>query len=393
MADGPVPPPLDREAIIRSLRPRRPWAGMITVAVLIAVGVGWMTFLGRRDRARALKDPHAYRQAMADRIAATPELRDWVLSHNVTREGPMLTQRGLRRLDDATLRRRLELMSKMLALGDVHRCAAMERGKASEDDTFTMLEKLPPADRDEFNEIIFRAVQADIKGTAPVRWISRQRRLAFVRELRAGLAKKPDGDKLLATLGHEAAATEADVCALSRATYSSVSAMPDPLRITAGILLIGGGQGHALFDDHRWLSLSDGELIARAEILEALLAQADENGCAALARQSASAGQVGALLSQIPAALQDKWYDLSEALDAGYTSGRTVSDAEMNRYSIEVLRRLARDRFDVQAFNNPDDVSPAAACRAHRLLVSALLRLPKPLRAIGARALAGGEPL
>src|SRR5215471_7320616 len=127
MADGPVPPPLDREAIIRSLRPRRPWAGMITVAVLIAVGVGWMTFLGRRDRARALKDPHAYRQAMADRIAATPELRDWVL-----------TQRGLRRLDDATLRRRLELMSKMLALGDVHRCAAMERGKASEDDTFTM---------------------------------------------------------------------------------------------------------------------------------------------------------------------------------------------------------------------------------------------------------------
>ena len=285
-------------------------------------------------------------------------------------------------------------MAKLLTAGDVRRCAAMERGKASEDDTFALFENLAPADRDEFNEIIFRAVAADIKGTPPLRWISLRRRMAFYGELRARFAKRPDGATLLAALDHYAAANDADICALARALDDTVSAMPDPLRNTGALLLIGGGSGgHPLFDDHRWLSLSDGELIARAEILEALLAQADENGCAALARQSATAGQVGALLQQIPAALQDKWNELSEGLDAGYTSGRTVTDVEMNRYSLAVLRRLARDQFDIRAYNNPDDVSPAAACRAHRLLVSALLRLPQPLRAIGARALAGNEPL
>src|SRR5438477_10838453 len=121
MADGPVPPPID-PALIKSLRPRRPWGGMITVAVLLAVGVGWMTFLGRRDRARGSRDAHSARQAMADRIAAAPEMRAWVLTHDVSREGPLITRRGLRRLDDATLKRRVELMATMLTASDVRRC-------------------------------------------------------------------------------------------------------------------------------------------------------------------------------------------------------------------------------------------------------------------------------
>lgn len=392
MADGPVPPPLD-PALVRSLRPRRPWRGMITVAVLLAVGIGWMTFIGRRDRARGSKDAHGAAQAMADRMAAIPEFRTWVLTHDVTRDGPLVAQRGLHRLDDATLKRRVELMAKILAAGDVHRCAAMERGRASLDDLAAMLDKVTPADRDEFNEIVFRAAEADIKGTRPPRWLSLKRRTAFRGELRARLAKRPDGAKLLAALGHYAAANDADTCALARATDDTVSAMPDPLRADGALLLIGGGGGHALFEDRRWLSLDDDALVARAEILEALLAQADEAGCAALARQAAPAGEVDALLQHTPARFRDSWYELSQQLDAAReTRKRFVTDLEMNLYSSELRRRLARDRFDWDAFNNPDDATPAAACRAHRLLVSALLRLPKLLRAIGARDLVGGAP-
>src|SRR5437762_3753298 len=171
MADGPVPPPID-PALIKSLRPRRPWGGMITVAVLLAVGIGWMAFLGRRDRARGSKDAQSAAQAMADRMAAIPEFRTWVLTHDVARDGPLVAERGLRRLDDATLKRRVELMAKILAVGDVHRCAAMERGRASLDDLAAMLDKVTPADRDEFNDIVFRAAEADIKGTRPPRWLS-----------------------------------------------------------------------------------------------------------------------------------------------------------------------------------------------------------------------------
>ena len=392
MADGPVPPP-DPDELARSLRPRRPWGGMITVAVLLAVGAGWMTFLGRRDRARGSRDAHSAAQAMADRMAAIPEFRAWVLTHDVTRDGPQVSQRGLRRLDDATLKRRVELMAKILTAGDVRRCAAMERGRASIDDTAAMLDKLTPADRDQFNEIVFRAAEADIKGTTPPRWISLQRRTAFYGELRARLAKRPDGAKLLATLDHYAAANDADICALARATDDTVNAMPDPLRSDGALLLIGGGGGHALFADRHWLSLDDDALIARAEILEALLAQADETGCAALARQAMPAGEVDALLQHTPTRFRDSWYELAQQLDAARdTRKRFITDLEMNLYAIELRRRLARDRFDWDAFNNPDGVTPAAACRAHRLLVSALLRLPKLLRAIGARDLAGGAP-
>jgi len=392
MADGPAPP-LDPDVVRRSLRPRRPWRGMITVTVLLAVGIGWMSFVGRRDRARGSKDAQSAAQAMADRMAAIPEFRTWVMTHNVTRDGPLVSQRGLHRLDDATLKRRVELMAKILAAGDVHRCAAMDRGRASLDDLAAMLDKLTPADRDEFNDIVFRAAEADIKGTRPPRWLSLQRRTAFRSELRLRLARRPDGVKLLAALGHYAAANDADICALARATDDTVSAMPDPLRADGALLLIGGGGGHALFEDRHWLSLDDDALVARAEILEALLAQADEAGCAALARQAMPAGEVDALLQHTPARFRDSWYELSQQLeDAARRPKRFVTDLEMNLYSIELRRRLARDRFNWYAFTRPDDVTPAAACRAHRLLVSALLRLPKLLRAIGARDLVGGAP-
>jgi len=333
-------------------------------------------------------------KALAERMEAVPEFRDWALAHpDVARDAARATRRGMHRLDDDTLKRRLTLMAKLTDAVDVRGCATIARGGGSQEQMIALLDKLPPADRQQYDDLIFRAAEAEVKGTPRVRWASRQRREAFYREEHALLAKQPRGERLLTALSNAQAATDADLCEATRALYRVVGTMPEPLRNTAGLVLLPGPAGHDLFDHPRWLALTDEALIARAQILEALLAQADAQQCAALARESATEGEVEALLQHVDPELQKWWPHLSHQLSFARGDDRRITVGEQTQYWLKLGPSLGRDGFDEHAFNEPDDVSAAEACRAHRLFVAGVIRMPKRFRGTAARVLAGGGPV
>ena len=365
--------------------------GVLIGAIVAVVGAlaGYQVIHPRRD-----PGPSPNIRALAKRLEAMPEFSVWARAHpDVAGDAPRATRRGLHRLDDETLKRRLALVTKLVVALDVRRCAVFARGGGSPEYNIAALDTLSPADRREYDEIIFRSAEAEIKGAPEVRWVSRQRREAFFRERRARLAKQPGGDRLIAALANVQAAKDADLCDATLAIYRAVDTMPEPLRNTAGLVLLPGPAGHDLFDHPRWLALTDEALIARAEILEALLAKADEAQCAALARESATAGEVEALLQYVDAELQKSWRQLSHQLSFARGENRRVTPADEMRYATILNPQLERDHVDARAVNHPDDVSPGEACRAQRQFVSAVLRMSGRLRGTAARMLAGGGPV
>jgi hypothetical protein len=365
--------------------------GVLIGAIVAVVGplAGYQMIHPRRE-----PGPSPNIRALAKRMEAMPEFRVWARAHpDVAGDAPRAIRRGLHRLDDETLKQRLGLMTKIAAAVDVRRCAAFARGGGSQEDNGALLDTLSPGDRREYDEIIFRSAEAEVKGTPNVRWVSRQRREAFFRERKVLLARQPGGDRLIAALANVQAAKDADLCDATRALYRVVDAMPEPLRNTAGLVLLPGPTGHDLFDHPRWLALTDEALIARAQILEALLAEADEAQCAALARESATEGEVEALLQNVDAELQKWWPHLSHQLSFARGEDRRVTPADEARYATILNPQLERYHVDARAVDQPDDVSPGEACRAQRQFVSAVLRMPTRLRGIAARMLAGGGPV
>src|SRR5262249_2396261 len=84
---------------------------------------------------------------LAKRVEGVPEFRTWAVAHpDVAREAPRATRRGLHRLDDVTLKRRLTLTRKITAAADVRRCAAFARGGLSQEDNIGLLDVLSPDD-------------------------------------------------------------------------------------------------------------------------------------------------------------------------------------------------------------------------------------------------------
>jgi len=334
-------------------------------------------------------------EEFGERLAAEPEFRAWAArTHgDVKREMTQLTARGLRRLDDASLLRRLEIMAAMVAKGDVRKCAALERGTMSGADLLSLMRGLSKEQRTAYYEITMQAATAEMRHLPRRRWLSKQRRDEFYVDLRTRIEKQPNGERALAILQNPATAADSDLCEASRAVYQTALSMPEWVRSAALLLLLNDdGAGHPLLEDSRWLSLGDDALVRRTEILAGLLQGSGEAECAAIARQAASDEQVDVMLGDRPSEARRAWADLSHELASAKGPARTVTQDEYTSFLVAMKRLLASRPFDYDAYDAPDGVSAANACQAQRLFVAAVLSLPRSLRPIGARVLVGGAP-
>jgi hypothetical protein len=329
------------------------------------------------------------------RLTSLPEFSAWAAKANghIKDEMAYAVRRGLRRLDDASLAKRLELMSTMEARGDARTCAAIERGTATSDDLETLIRGLSTDDQKQFYDVIFHAAAAELRGSPKRRWVSQQRRDDFHAAIRTFLENQPDGKRVLAVLGDPGSSSDAELCKASQAVYQAANSMSgDRKKDGYLILLSDGGGGHPLLESPHWLSLDDESLVARAEILAALFAFSDEAKCAALARDAASDDEVSEQLEKLPAELQGKWKDLSRQLMAASGPDRAIPAVDYRSFAVAMNQQLRNKNFDDHAYEKPDSVSAAEACRARSTFVLAALRVPKPLLGIAGRVLAGGTP-
>jgi hypothetical protein len=135
-----------------------------------------------RLQERMLATPSLH--AEMEGIMNSPELRGLAPEEAAARAEVMANEisrkharAGLRRLPDEALLTKLELDRKLLSIDDSASCAAFARGNITYTQLSAMLEHLEAADIDQWFEVSFQALQADVEGlpgrSADEVWIGR----------------------------------------------------------------------------------------------------------------------------------------------------------------------------------------------------------------------------
>jgi hypothetical protein len=341
-----------------------------------------------KDISKAL-DPF---DGLGERLAALPEFRQWAAAREGQEDIAAVVSRGLLRLDDNALDSRLRLMAALTTAAATRACADLERGTATRDDLAAMVRSLPGEQQRQYTEIAYQAAVAEIRQSPPRRWVSNHAQELFHEEMQRSLSQTPDGVKYLATLTDSSTASDQELCAASRAVYLAAASMTGEARKAASILLVPGpGAGHPLLDGTQWLVHSDESLITRLELLNQVLQQASILDCAAIARGSLADERLDALIQKLSPTWQDRWKRMSAELSSPPIAARIV-DARNYRAFLDAMgTELKGSGIDFDAYDRPYAATDDVACKAHRLFVSAALRLPSELASVGAIVSAGGE--
>jgi hypothetical protein len=186
------------------------------------------------DAIRVVKQTVALQEAFfrqIDRRSPTPQMRDRLRA--LARSGAgdsvqSLVAQGLVRLDDATLIRRMELMSVMLEESDVPICAAIARGTPGSGQMTLAMAELEGPDLEDWVGVLVEAQIAQLE----------QREIMFMRpgtavqSIQTAIAALPDSDetRMDDVLGRFATASDADACWAGRALFGQGAALQDPER-------------------------------------------------------------------------------------------------------------------------------------------------------------------
>ena len=132
-------------------------------------------------------------------------------------------QRGLSRLDDATLLRRVQLYKIALDASDEATCAAVFRssmeGPVSDDDANRMLGGLTTDQFGEWAEIWVQALEAEATGAPPARSVSDDQSNGMFEALFAAISQ--DDFATIQALSAGTVVTDAAACQANRALYTA----------------------------------------------------------------------------------------------------------------------------------------------------------------------------
>ncbi|UKE52439.1 hypothetical protein KCU57_09375 [Xanthomonas translucens] len=150
------------------------------------------------------------------------------------RAGFELAQKGISRLDHATLEQRLEILAAVSEKVDVPKCALLARGGNPNDAramSATMLqglETLPPAQIDQWFEISLKATDAQLSNTPPQTVAPADVQAAMTSLINA--LPSDQQQRLVKVLPQMAQASDADACWAARTLYTQALAAKEPVR-------------------------------------------------------------------------------------------------------------------------------------------------------------------
>ncbi|UKE74868.1 hypothetical protein [Xanthomonas graminis] len=150
------------------------------------------------------------------------------------RAGFELAQKGISRLDHATLEQRLEILAAVSEKVDLPKCALLARG-GNPNDAQAMsaamlqgLETLPPAQIDQWFEISLKATDAQLSNTPPQTVAPADVQTAMTSLINA--LPSDQQQRLVKVLPQMAQASDADACWAARTLYTQALAAKEPVR-------------------------------------------------------------------------------------------------------------------------------------------------------------------
>ena len=163
-------------------------------------------------------------------------------------QGFEIAHNGLKRVDDAVLDRRLDLMIKLVEHVDLPTCAAMARADAAgakklAPKILRALENLPAEDIRAFFDLTTKAVEAELNAK-PVSSIARSSGDAAMRNLGERFS---DDERalLMRVVGYPNTVSDSSACWLIKTVFAEIKDMPAKERYTVSRMLTQAGDGGA----------------------------------------------------------------------------------------------------------------------------------------------------
>ncbi len=203
---------------------------MRTLAVLLVACL----VAGCGDAVRVVKRTVALQEAFfrqIDKQSPTPAMRNRL--RGLARSGAgdsvqALVARGLVRLDDSTLIRRMQLMSVMLAGSEESICAALARGTPGGGQMTLAMAALDGADLEDWAALLIGAQIASLE-QRPTRSVTPE---LLARAVQAAMAALPDAEeaRMQSILGRFDTASDGDACWAGRALFREGATLSEPAR-------------------------------------------------------------------------------------------------------------------------------------------------------------------
>jgi hypothetical protein len=211
---------------------------IIVIAAAVAAVVPFIRPMGEWLDLRL--GPRALRQ-FTQRIAASPEITEAVRAHAPggligPGDGARLVSGGLRRVSDELVVRRAQLYGRILTAADIPTCAAVERGTVPRKQIWAAVDALTPTEQDEWVDLLFVAMRAEINKTPPPPPRSDDERQKALTALNMAMdGALPDARRIAQDLAH---ASDGDVCKIARAIVTTIPGLPDGVRQAAARQII-----------------------------------------------------------------------------------------------------------------------------------------------------------
>jgi hypothetical protein len=184
--------------------------------------------------------PRALRQ-FTERLAASPEIKEAVRARAPAGvigpgDGARMVGAGLRRLEDDRVVRRAVLYGRILTVADVPTCAAIERGSVAREKIWGAVDALTPAEQDEWVELLFAAMEAEVNKRPPPPLRSDDDRQQALTALNMAMdGALPGARRVAQDVAH---ASDGDVCKIARAIVTAIPGLPDGIRQAAARQII-----------------------------------------------------------------------------------------------------------------------------------------------------------
>jgi hypothetical protein len=147
-----------------------------------------------------------------------------------------LSNNGIRRLDDESLRKRAVLIGKLYQAADIHSCAQLWQGTATTEQVNGLLGTLAPNDIDAWFALSEQAVLAELRSAPAARHPDGAQIDAAIDALLADLP--PSQARRLQQTLNATVLSDSDACWAGRTFFGNVVALDEPYRSTLLLALV-----------------------------------------------------------------------------------------------------------------------------------------------------------
>jgi hypothetical protein len=225
-------------------------ANMVRVAIVVLAGIAGSQLVSPKvvpwlSDALARTPYEKFERATANGLQDDPDFKAYVrsleqrglTSAQASQESRALGARGMRRLSDADLLRRAEILAKGLDAVDVATCARVGRGTATGEDFRALLDSIGEPDALALAAIATTALRAEVRQSPSARSESTEE---DARRILQTVASRASPEELGAIAkAFDASSTPEDACSGVRALYRHLPAVPSLDQPRLALMLAG----------------------------------------------------------------------------------------------------------------------------------------------------------